>query len=181
MFQIIFKYKCNQNKKYIAMCLFSQTNLLFYLNFWSLVKREAHKSRDHIIIKGTQAAQKISITFAITNNIFLRQIYCFIWITWSLVKERSKKIKWTNHYEGQASSTRKKSLSHYLSSELRVGDAPLVKRSGRREAFQVEPPVATQMWRARSEPLTWGRTSLPIAAKWSVRSLFKSNLRSNDL
>jgi hypothetical protein len=25
-----------------------------------------------------------------------------------LVKERSKKIKWTNHYEGQASSTRKK-------------------------------------------------------------------------
>jgi hypothetical protein len=46
-----------------------------------------------------------------------------------------------------------------------VGDAPLVKRSGRREAFQVEPPVATQMWRARSEPLTWGRTSLPIAAK----------------
>jgi hypothetical protein len=33
------------------------------------MKREASKSRNHIIIKGTQAAQeKISVTFATTNN-----------------------------------------------------------------------------------------------------------------
>ena len=39
---------------------FSRTNLLFYLNFWPLVnvKREASKSRDNIIIKGTQAVQE---------------------------------------------------------------------------------------------------------------------------
>ena len=57
---MIFKYKCHQYNKYIAMHLFCQTNLLllFYLNFWSLMKREASKSRDHIIIKGTQAAQE---------------------------------------------------------------------------------------------------------------------------
>ena len=57
---MIFKYKCYQYNKYIAMHLFCQTNLLllFYLNFWSLMKREASKSRDHIIIKGTQTAQE---------------------------------------------------------------------------------------------------------------------------
>ncbi len=47
-------------------------------------KREASKSRDHIIMKGKQAAQeKISITFAITNNLgpwdFRRQASNIAW------------------------------------------------------------------------------------------------------